>query len=291
LFYEKISKIDLQVDLVPTLDEPPELSSMSWCRIKQNSVLSLPETAFDKELLLIMQDVTAQFVTKEQYQLLLFILGQKGNTTDDNQQSYKKVLTLFNEFDTSDIKNFQTMLYQLQFPFLYNENKSLAENRRDFKDFFSCLTNIRCAVVEGSHRCEAACRSLQGYQLGDSIPLDHHDIEVPPNSTLFNLTSTQVYSQNSTMKLNTEVLEQLRGISEKLAEQKEIIVPITWHWFFNNVLSDINNNKELLHALYDTQEEFYKEDVIYKEISKVDVRSNKIKMFLHQILTKATFKY
>jgi hypothetical protein len=93
------------------------------------------------------------------------------------------------------------------------------------------------------------------------------------------------------MKLNTKVLEQLRGISEKLVEQKEIIVPITWHWFFNNVLSDINNNKELLHALYDTQEEFYKEDVPYKEISKVDVRSNKIKMFLHKILTKAIFKY
>jgi hypothetical protein len=65
LFYEKISKTDLEDDLVPTLDEPPELSSMSWCRLKQNLVLSLPEMAFDKELLLIMQDVTAQFVTKE----------------------------------------------------------------------------------------------------------------------------------------------------------------------------------------------------------------------------------
>ena len=77
------------------------------------------------------------------------------------------------------------MIHQLQLPFIYEDKKTLAENRREFKDFFSCLTNIRCAVVEGGHCCEAASQILQGYLLGDSIPLQQTGIDVPPNSTLF----------------------------------------------------------------------------------------------------------
>src|SRR5688500_15644357 len=120
------------------------------------------------EVLLVMKDVTAQFVSREQYQQLLFILGQspKLHPFAGPQQNYTAVLELFNMFETSTIENFQGMLHQFQFHFVYNKNKSLAQNRHDFKDFFSCMTNIQCAVVEGSHRCEAACRTLQGYQLG-----------------------------------------------------------------------------------------------------------------------------
>ena len=85
------------------------------------------------------------------------------------------------------------MLNQLQFPFVYDDETSLAENRRQFKDFFSCLTNIRCAVVEGSHRCESSCRLLQGYPLGDPIPLVQRNIELPVGCTLFKQVQTHVY--------------------------------------------------------------------------------------------------
>ena len=94
------------------------------------------EHAFDSDLLLVLKDVTAQFVTKEKYQQLLFILGQNLNASTENQPKFRKVLELFNEFATDTPENFKGMLNQLQFPFVYNIKKSLAENRREFKDFF-----------------------------------------------------------------------------------------------------------------------------------------------------------
>src|SRR5688500_14465553 len=99
----------------------------------------------------------------KQYLQLLFVLGQEPPDTPG--QSYKKVLEMLSDFPTHTEYNFKDMIYRLELPFEYDDQKTLAENRRDFKDFFSCLTNIRCAVVEGGHRCEAACRSLQGYML------------------------------------------------------------------------------------------------------------------------------
>src|SRR5687768_15332917 len=86
--------------------------------------------------------------------------------------------------------------------------KNLAENRHDFKDFFSCLTNIRCAVVEGGHHCEAVSQTLEGYLLGNFIPLQQTGTNVPQNSTLFRPIQTQVYyCQDENRKLDGTVLE------------------------------------------------------------------------------------
>ena len=117
------------------------------------------------------------------------------------------------------------MLDQLQLPFIYDTNKTLPENRRDFKDFFSCLTKIRCAVVEGGHCCEAACRILQGYRLGDPVPLEQLDIQVPENSTLFQQQQTVVYySPDENLQLDERVLEYLTAISKQIAEQKVLLL-------------------------------------------------------------------
>jgi hypothetical protein len=68
LFYKKIHNADSE--LVPNINEKPKLSSMSWCRFKKNSTISLPEGVDELALLLVLEFFTAQFVTKEQYQHL-----------------------------------------------------------------------------------------------------------------------------------------------------------------------------------------------------------------------------
>ena len=292
VFYEMIEKPPQLTDLVPTLEEPPQLSSMTWCKLNKNLLPNLPEHAFDSDLLLVLKDVTAQFVTKEKYQHLLFILGQNLNASTENQPKFRKVLELFNEFATDTPDNFKDMLNQLQFPFVYNIKKSLAENRHEFKDFFSCLTNIRCAVVEGAHHCEAACRSLQGYKLGDPIPLEYHPCDIPQTSTLFKTIQTQVYyCQDVNTMLDINVVENLQKISSSIAELKQFVVPVSWNNFFKRILEDINKSSPLLDALYSKQDSFYEEEVNYKEISNPNVQSNKIKILLHKILTRAIFEY
>ena len=102
------------------------------------------------------------------------------------------------------------MLHWLQLPFVYDDNKSIFENRRDSQDFFSCLTNIRCAIVEGGHRCEAASRTLQGYKLCDLIPLAHkvNEIDVPESSTLFRPVQTKIYySQDNDVQLDGTLMQ------------------------------------------------------------------------------------
>jgi hypothetical protein len=206
--------------------------------------------------------------------------------------TYSEVLTVFNSFDTGTVDNFKDMLHQFQFPFEYNNYKTLAENRHDFKNFFSFLTNIRCAVIEGAHRCEAACRTLQGYKLGDPVPLTHSDFNIPPNSTLFKPIDTHVYQcQDCDQKLNQSVLDKLKGISAKVAWQKEYIVPVNWRSFFNKVLKDIINDANLTLYMYEKQEDFYMEGMEYRKFGSKEVRSNKIKHYLHLILTKAIFEY
>ena len=290
LFYEKITNKDCH--LVPTLNGIPELSSMSFCRFKKNSVQNLDVSAYEYSLLLVLDGFTAQFVTKEQYQQLLFILGQKVNSPAANEQNYQEILQLFNPFHTSSIENFQEMISQLQFPYAYNAKKTLGQNRRDFKDFFSCLTNIRCAVIEGSHCCEAACRILQDYMLGDDIPLEQFPQTLPLTSTLFKTISTQVYyCERDGMQLNTDVLAHFKEVSKKVFVQKELIVTKTWQLFFSRVFEDINGKTGLKQLLYDKQEEFYKEDLPNKEFSNPNVKSNQIKELLHEVLTKAIFEY
>ena len=133
-FYEKINITKPNDDLVPTLDELPksselpELSSMSYIRLKGEIALDFDGLDPDDELLLVLQGVTAQFVTKERYQQLLFVLGQKTFSSVGNQKKFDAVLTLFNSFHTSDVQNFKDMLNGLQFPFVYNNQKTLAEN-------------------------------------------------------------------------------------------------------------------------------------------------------------------
>ena len=98
--------------------------------------LNFADIAFEIEVLLVLQGFTAQFVTKEQYQQLLFVLGQKGNSSTVDLQNYKVLLKLFNDFHTNSVDNFKDMMTAFEFPFVYDENKSLPENRCDFKDFF-----------------------------------------------------------------------------------------------------------------------------------------------------------
>lgn len=90
--------------------------------------------AHEFELRLMLQQFTVRFVFQEQYNQLLFVLGQSKPSS--TQQNCKDVLNLFNEFHTKSKMNFKCMMYMLQLPFKYNDQKSLAENRRDFKDFF-----------------------------------------------------------------------------------------------------------------------------------------------------------
>src|SRR5687768_301433 len=91
--------------------------------------------------------------------------------------------------------------------------------------------------------------------------------------------------------LNGSILKYLQEMSKKVAKQKTLIVPITWHNFFDNVLQDINGHEELQEVLYDTEAEFLEEDVPYRSISATTVRSNMVKKYLHQILTNVIFNY
>src|SRR5687768_10798034 len=79
VFYEMIPKSPPLTGLIPTVDEQPQLSSMTWCKLKKNLLPDLPQKTFESDLLLVLKGVTAQFVTKEQYHQLLFILGQNLN--------------------------------------------------------------------------------------------------------------------------------------------------------------------------------------------------------------------
>ena len=287
MFYQKIPDT-----VISDENARPELSSMSYCRLKTDIDLKLPELAFDLDLRLIMRGVSAQFVSKEQYQQLLFILGQKGHNETGITQNYTEILSLFNNFHTNSHENIQHMLAALEFLFPYNMHKSIAQNRRDFKDFFSYLTNIRCAVVEGSHRCEAACRTLQGYLLGDHIPLEYNELDVPASSTLFKKIATEVYSiQDEHMMLEVNIFDYLKEKSKKLAEQKELIVFESWHSFFTRVLEDINNNSDLSQVIFEKQADFYRGEVNYNNIGKDINQSNKIRKCLHQILSNAIFHY
>ena len=116
--------------------EGPVLSSMSFCQINRECGLNLPETAFETQLLLELQQTTAMLVTKKQFELLLFILGQCHYKLFEKKPCFSTVLKLFNKYDTSSVDNFKSMLQELQFPYKYNQDKSLTQNRRDFKNFF-----------------------------------------------------------------------------------------------------------------------------------------------------------
>ena len=70
---------------------------------------------------MVASDVTAQFVSLEQYEQLLYVLGQKPHSA--TECSGQEVLTLLNESPTYTPDNFIDMLHCLQLPFKYNEKK------------------------------------------------------------------------------------------------------------------------------------------------------------------------
>jgi hypothetical protein len=291
LFYEKIKAQKQSSNVkVQSWHSLPQVSSMSMCHLKKNFQCNVDKMAHQMELHLVERDATAQFVTQKQYEHLMFVLGQRPR--DDSRPSCRDLLTLLNCFPTDCPENFKNMLYQLQLPFEYDVSKPLATNRQYFKDFFSCLTNIRCAVVEGGHHCEAACRTLQGIELGDHLQFEHKDIVLPQSSTLFKPVLTQVYfCQDEEQELDEKVLFHLQKISKSIADQKQFIVHLNWHNFFDQVQKDINLHPMLLQTMYKTPEDFFTEDVAYIDMSKPKVRSNMIKNYLHQILTNAIFTY
>lgn len=137
IFYEKQTVLD-QEGLVPTLEEL-KLSSLGYCRLRQDFATQLGLEDTDQEVQLVEHRFNATSVSKEKYKLLLYILGQSCTSVSDNHEKYKRILTLFNSFHTNSEENFKLMLKQLEFPYSYNQRLSLAENRRLFKDFFLSL--------------------------------------------------------------------------------------------------------------------------------------------------------
>ena len=154
------------------------------------------------------------------------------------------------------------------------------------------MTNIRCAVVEGSHQCESSCHLLQGHQLGDPIPLVQSDIPLPPGCTLFKKVETHVfYPKNKDMVLDHTAKVELRSFSKTVAELKTFIVKDTWAQWMTKVLDEIVAHDALQNVIYEHQTEFFLEDVYHRNISLDTVRSNQIKKYLHEILTNAIFEY
>ena len=154
------------------------------------------------------------------------------------------------------------------------------------------MTKIRCAVIEGSHRCESACRLLQGYSLGGSIPLTNLSTQLPSNSTIFKPVQTRVYyPKDMKMKLDKQARSELKAISKKISDLKKYIVKDTWSQWMTNVLDEIVAHAELQDLLFDYQAEFFQEDVYHQNIGSPNVRSNQIKKYLHKILTNACFEY
>ena len=71
VFYEKISESEWEANqIVPGVRAmPPDISSMSTCKLKLKSdeVPKFPPEAYDMALDLILSEFTGQFVTAEQY--------------------------------------------------------------------------------------------------------------------------------------------------------------------------------------------------------------------------------
>ena len=72
-------------------------------------------------------------------------------------------------------------------------------------------------MVEGQHRCELAARILQGYKLGECVPLRNNDTDfsLPEKSTLFKQIQVVLYyCQNDEKMLDNTVVKHLKNISE-----------------------------------------------------------------------------
>src|SRR4051812_42961090 len=121
VFYEKVK-------LAPKEDETdhPKITSLSYSKFNPTSSRqTFPEQFYDFELYLSSPNFTAQFVTQEQYQQLLYVLGQKTYASTTFEQGFHEIVTLFKNFHTGTMKNFMKMLYQLDIPYVYNQQKTL----------------------------------------------------------------------------------------------------------------------------------------------------------------------
>ena len=76
LFYEKIIEPKpSSKDKAPSLPICPEISSMSLCELRKTTKFGVEDLAYEMKLRLILRNFTAQFVTVEKYEQLLFVLG------------------------------------------------------------------------------------------------------------------------------------------------------------------------------------------------------------------------
>ena len=129
---------------------------------------------------------------------------------------------------------------------------------------FSCLTRIRCAIIERSCHCESACHLLQGYLLEGSNPLKDIDVKLLSSCTLFKPVQTQVYyPKDMKMKLDKQARSELKAISKKISDLKKFIVKDTWSQWMTNVLDEIVAHAELQDLLFDSQSEFFQENVYH----------------------------
>ena len=108
--------------MVPT-EETPKIFSMSKCRLNQEIDLNIDGLKEELKLSFEYDTVSAQYVTLEAYQQLLFLLGLKFHVNADIHQDYKLIFMVFKLFHMGTTENFKRMLKELDFPFLYDDTK------------------------------------------------------------------------------------------------------------------------------------------------------------------------
>ena len=125
--------------------------------------------------------------------------------------------------------------------------------------------------------------------MGDPVPLRQTGKELPPTGTLFQQAQTVVYySQEEDVQLDQRILDYLKAISKKIADQKTLVVGVTWHSFLKQVSVKISEYFKAS-ILYNTPEDFFAEHTPYRQASSKSLQSNKIKKAIHSILTYAIF--
>lgn len=146
-------------------------------------------------------------------------------------------------------------------------------------------------MVEGGHRIEAACRILQGYKLGDPLPLVYDkNVHVSLSSTLFKSIPTRVYYyRKEEGSLIQDHLSSLQKISEAIANNKEFFLEKDWKWWWTELTNKISGHAELKTVMFEYQSDFYKEDVNFRAVGRTEVKTVQIRTILHEILTDFIF--
>ena len=136
IFYEKMITSTEQKIGLEEKEKMPKIFLMSKCRLNQEIDIDIEGLTDDLELSFEYEDASAQYVTFDQYQQLLFVMGLYCHVPQGTHQDYKLILSIFKLFHLGTADNFKDMLHQLDFPYEYDEKKTLAENRHHFKSFF-----------------------------------------------------------------------------------------------------------------------------------------------------------